>query len=434
VELPDDADERRRQLHEDLDALLDAERHDPGAALADVLVRWERLQRSIDGHLLPTVAGFAGSTTWALDGCRSPAAWFVATLGTKRAAAGSLRSTAEGADAHPAIVAAARAGRVSLGHVRALLAARVAPLEEVFDAAVQSLVEDAAVRSVDALVAHLERWRLDALEELARNEPDGAPPEDPTGSTCRVRELLWGRAKVELDLDPIAAAEFTAGIDQEYEALRRAGAFDEDPRTLREIHGEIAMDIWRRGGARHGTAAPSPLVHAIVDLDTLLHRAGEDPGEARTRRIAELAGHGPVSDAVIAELAARAEVSLLVTHPATGVPLWYGRSRRLASKDQRAAVIASSDGHCGFPGCTVPHPRCEVDHRVGWVAGGETDIDDLLLACPFHNRLKHRWNLRVERRSDGTLAWFHPSGAEIRSRHETTSGPPRPGRGPAPGT
>jgi hypothetical protein len=427
---PDDG-ERRRLLHEDLDALLDAERTDGGAVLGDALVRWDRLQRAIDGRLVGTVAGFSSSATWALDAYRSPAAWMVGSLGLKRAAAGSLRATCERAADHPELAAAAAAGRLSLAHLRALLDARVAPLEDRFDDDVDELIEAAAARSVDALVRRLRRWRLDALAELGRNDPDGAPPEDPGGSTCRVLDLLWGRAKVELDLDPADAAEFKAALEREHEALRRSGALAADPRSLREVHGDLAMDLWRRGIHRdEESAVPAPLVNVVVDLDTLLQRAGPGDDADRSARRAEIAGHGPVEDRVIAELAARGGVALLVTHPATGVPLWYGRTRRLASAAQRAAVIAVSDGHCQFPGCTVPAARCEIDHRVGWVAGGETNIDDLLLVCPFHNRLKHRWHLQVERGPDGALTWTHPTGSPIRSRYETGDHHP-PARPPA---
>ena len=148
-------------------------------------------------------------------------------------------------------------------------------------------------------------------------------------------------------------------------------------------------------------------------------------------RIAEIAGHGPVDDTVIAQLLSQANLALLVTDTG-GAPLWYGRTRRLATVAQRNAVIATSNGHCCFPGCTITAERCEIDHLTGWTAGGRTDIDNLGLLCSFHNRLKHRWNLTVTRAPDGTLRWHHPNGSEIHSRYQTTTGPPVPGS-PSPG-
>ncbi|MCB0958692.1 MAG: hypothetical protein KDB04_04145 [Acidimicrobiales bacterium] len=422
--LPDDPGERRAALHADLDALLDAPRTDHGSSLAEVLVGWDRLRRSIDGSLVGAVAGFSASAQWALDAYRSPTAWLVGSLGLKRAAAGSLRATCVGVADHPVLAKAAASGRLSLEHLRALLAARSAPIEEAFDADAADLVERAASMSVDALVRHLERWRLDALAELGANEPDGPEPPAPAGTTCKLRPLGWGRALGELDLDPVAAAEVIAGLDAEYEAMRRDGQLAADPRSLAEIHGEAFLAIWRRGTHR-STDGPAPLLHAVVDLDTLLRRAGDHDPEDRIRRIAELVGHGPIDDATIAELASAANIALLVTHPTTGLPLWHGRAHRLATPAQRAAVLATT-GHCTFPGCTVAGTRCQIDHLTAWTHDGETNIDNLTALCAHHNRLKHRWNLTVTRQADGTLTFTHPDGRTIESRYTTTSDPPRP--------
>lgn len=413
---------RRAQLHADLDALLDASASDPGPCLAADLVSWDRLRRSIDGALVGAVAGLARSGEWSVAGHRSPTSWLVATTGLRRPAAGSLRSTCEQVADHPALAAAAATGRLSMDHLRLLLTARVAPLVDAFDADVDELIAGACRMTADALAHRLARWRFDALARLAENEPDGPEPEDPSGTTCRVTDLLWGRARAELDLAPADAAELKAALERERQAMAALGALDEDPRSLREIHGDLLMAIIRRGSPRSDACAPAPLLNVTVDLDTLLRRSGEHDPAARTRRVADIAGHGPVSDATIDELVTRAKVALLVTHPVTGQPLWYGRARRLATPAQRQAVVAASDGHCAFPGCTVPAERCQVDHRSGWDAGGRTDIDNLDLLCAFHNRLKHRWRLGAVRAPDGTLRWSHPDGTPLRSRYEVITG------------
>ncbi|MEZ5182042.1 MAG: HNH endonuclease signature motif containing protein [Acidimicrobiales bacterium] len=185
------------------------------------------------------------------------------------------------------------------------------------------------------------------------------------------------------------------------------------------------MEVWRRGLARSGPSSIVPLINATVDLDTLLRRGGRrsrraHPAHRRDRRPRTRRRRGH-------RRAARPGRRRRALTDASGATLWYGRSRRLATPAQRAAVIAAGSGHCCFPGCTIAAERCEIDHLEGWAHGGGTDIDNLGLLCPFHNRLKHRWNLRVTRSADGTLVWHHPDGAEIRSRYRTTSGPPPPG-------
>ncbi|TWS18154.1 DUF222 domain-containing protein [Tsukamurella asaccharolytica] len=80
-------------------------------------------------------------------------------------------------------------------------------------------------------------------------------------------------------------------------------------------------------------------------------------------------------------------VEILRTHPyyvllldAHSRPLWLGRSRRLATADQRLALVGAERG-CTAPGCDSAPAYCEVHHRDEWAGGGATDIDNLTLAC-----------------------------------------------------
>lgn len=91
------------------------------------------------------------------------------------------------------------------------------------------------------------------------------------------------------------------------------------------------------------------------------------------------------------------------------MPLYVGRAKRFATPGQRI-VLHSRDRGCTKPGCTAPGYRCEVHHAVAdWVDGGLTNVDDLTLACPPHNRLIDRrggWTTR--RRADGRIEWLPP--------------------------
>ncbi len=71
----------------------------------------------------------------------------------------------------------------------------------------------------------------------------------------------------------------------------------------------------------------------------------------------------------------------------TGQSLWLGRSKRLASADQRIMLLAKYRG-CTAPGCTVNGYNSQVHHAAkDWKHGGTTDIDDLTLACKCDNLL-----------------------------------------------
>ena len=89
-----------------------------------------------------------------------------------------------------------------------------------------------------------------------------------------------------------------------------------------------------------------------------------------------------------------------------GRPLYLGRTKRIASPDQRIMLHAKDRG-CTHPGCHVPGYLCEVHHIDEWAADGPTDIDNLTFACgPHHRLLEHGWSTR--KHADGTTDWIPP--------------------------
>jgi hypothetical protein len=79
-----------------------------------------------------------------------------------------------------------------------------------------------------------------------------------------------------------------------------------------------------------------------------------------------------------------------------GAILDMGRGRRLWTYAARAAVI-QRDGGCAFPGSDRLPQWCEVHHRISWLRGGRTDLDNGVLLCAAHHRLIHdeRWMVRT---------------------------------------
>ena len=111
----------------------------------------------------------------------------------------------------------------------------------------------------------------------------------------------------------------------------------------------------------------------------------------------------PISDVI--RMAAHSYHYLAIFNDG-GRPLYLGRSKRLASADQRI-VLHAKDRGCTYPGCTVPGFFCEVHHVDEWANGGRTDIDDLTFACgPHHELLDKGW--RTRKRADGTTEWIPP--------------------------
>ncbi|CAN5522458.1 HNH endonuclease signature motif containing protein [soil metagenome] len=98
----------------------------------------------------------------------------------------------------------------------------------------------------------------------------------------------------------------------------------------------------------------------------------------------------------------------LVIFDEMGRALDLGRTKRIASADQRI-VLHAKDRGCTFPGCTVPGFLTEVHHaECDWGDDGLTNINDLTLACGPHNRLVKPGGWRTRKRKDGRTEWIPP--------------------------
>ena len=98
----------------------------------------------------------------------------------------------------------------------------------------------------------------------------------------------------------------------------------------------------------------------------------------------------------------------LVIFDDMGRVLDLGRTKRIASPDQRI-VLHAKDRGCTHPGCTVPGFLTEVHHaECDWAQDGETNINDLTLACGPHNRLVKPGGWRTRKRRDGRTEWIPP--------------------------
>ncbi|MGI9124389.1 MAG: HNH endonuclease signature motif containing protein [Mycobacterium sp.] len=131
----------------------------------------------------------------------------------------------------------------------------------------------------------------------------------------------------------------------------------------------------------------------------------------------------PISDVI--RMAGHAYHYLTLYDESSGRPLWLGRTRRLASADQRI-VLHAMDRGCTHPGCTMPGYLTEVHHaEKDWADGGFTDVDDLAFACPPHNRLVKPGGWRTRKLRDGTTEWLPPPGLPLKGGVNTFHHPQR---------
>ncbi|MBW4781994.1 HNH endonuclease [Rhodococcus fascians] len=101
-----------------------------------------------------------------------------------------------------------------------------------------------------------------------------------------------------------------------------------------------------------------------------------------------------------------------------GRALYLGRSKRIASADQRIVLIARDRG-CSFPSCTRPATWCQAHHLADWVEGGPTDIDSLTFGCDMHHALvgtgPGKWattKTTAGHRYPGRTLWHPPTGMD----------------------
>ncbi len=106
-----------------------------------------------------------------------------------------------------------------------------------------------------------------------------------------------------------------------------------------------------------------------------------------------------------------------------GVPLYLGRTSRIATPGQTVALAARDRG-CSFPGCDRPPSHCQRHHITDWANGGPTDIDNLTLLCGYHHRehAKRGWECVMLNGLPHWRppAWLDPQRTPIRNtRHFT---------------
>ncbi len=115
----------------------------------------------------------------------------------------------------------------------------------------------------------------------------------------------------------------------------------------------------------------------------------------------------PIGDVI--RMAAHANHHLAVFDKATGSALDLFRARRVASPAQRIMLIAR-DGGCTKPGCTVPAYGSQVHHAArDWADDGQTNVDELGLACGPDNRMvgPDGWRTRIN--EDNDVEWIPPA-------------------------
>ncbi|MBM7279432.1 DUF222 domain-containing protein [Gordonia rubripertincta] len=304
----------------------------------------------------------------------------------------------------PALAEALADGKVSTSHVRAVL--------DVLDQiphAVDHDVKVAAERQMAEIAVDHTPADITALGSrlLAHLDPNGTLTDDTDRKRRRNlyvnRQRADGTAKMTANLTPELLARITMLLavwakpgmndpddpdsphgsieDADPEAVEAAAARDD--RTPAQLNHD-ALNALLKAVFEDGLLGKShrglPIQLIIkADLNDLRREAGFAATATGTLI--------PITDLV--NMAADAQPWLAVFKDATAVPLYFGRGKRLATREQRLVSFARPDGEvCSTPGCGIPAAHVEMHHaQLDWGLGGLTDITDLAPACPKHNRM-----------------------------------------------
>ena len=248
---------------------------------------------------------------------------------------------------------------------------------------------------------------------------DGEAPTDADRARRRYLTLgkqgIDGMSEVRGLLDPEARATLDAVLAK-WAAPGMCNPDDRSPRVDGEpseqtVQGDLRSQAQRNHDAlkavgrsilASGQLGQHNGLPASIIVSTTLEELESGAGQAVTAGGSLL----PMTDVI--RMASHAHHYLVIFDNHTRLPLYLGRSRRIASPGQRI-VLHARDRGCTFPGCTVPGYGCQAHHgKRGWAKGGETNIDEEVLACGPHNRLveKGGWTTRI--RKDGRIEWLPP--------------------------
>jgi hypothetical protein len=349
------------------------------AALADRVRPIDRLEvlfeelaeltgqrNAIDGRIVEIAAEIDRDNLRGFTGARSMSTLIAWKTGTTKRNADTVVAVAERLEEFPRCVEGLREGRFSLDQVGVIA-------EHAADGSDEHYAELVAAATVSQL--------RKAISLAPRPEPK-PKPDPPQRSLTNSSDEHGTSYQIRLPLEE--AANFDAALQSHHDAL---------------------VAEWKRD---HDTDSgdQAPPFPTVVDGFMSLVEAGWDteverrPHGQRTTVVIHLdvkeriaAVHlGPVlSDGDRRYLTCDATCE--VWFERDGRPIGSGRSTRTVSRRLRRA-LEHRDRTCVVPGCAATR-GLHAHHIQHWEDGGPTELDNLVLVCPYHHRAHHRGEITI---------------------------------------
>ena len=356
------------------------------------------------------VADFDAREGYLSFGLTSTAQWLTHTCGIAHRTAAEHVRVARSLRQHPRLAEEMGAGRLSYSQVRAI--SRIAQAGE--DGLVDELIQAAR----HATVAQLEVV-VRGLRTVDHNENATDP-----GEYLKQSWSSDSRWRLSARLDPERGALVGAAIDaiagrdgcSPAEALARlaeiglASLADAD-NPARELRGHERAAV-----VIHLDAARMPPRSAEPDPDSEPsdpRSAERGPGAVSipSRPYARVAGGPGLPDRVVLRLLCEGRIRTVIHDSATTV-LDVGRAHRLVTDRQYRALLLRQHGHCAHPGC--PNTKnLHAHHRIHWIHGGRTDLDNLMLLCERHHVAHHAGAFHILPAGAGRFRFVASDGRDL---------------------
>ncbi|MDF2822986.1 MAG: hypothetical protein K0R68_394, partial [Mycobacterium sp.] len=329
-------------------------------------------RNSINGRIVEIVAEIDNDGLAGITGCRSMAALVAWKAGVSPANAKVITAVAQRLEEFPRCSAALREGRVSLDQIGVIAEHAGAGS----DAHYAQLIEAATVTQLRTAI------RMEPEPCAPESEPEPAPRREPRRSITKTSEHDSTTWHITLPHDE--AAVFDAAL---------------------QSHQDKLVAEWKRDHAESTSENTPPFPAPVDGLLSLVH-AGWDtdvaarPHGQRTTIVVHLDVETKVAALHLGPLLSDDDRQFLtcdatceVWFERSGQVIGSGRETRTISRRLRRA-LEHRDLCCVVPGCGATR-GLHAHHLQHWEDGGRTDLDNLVLLCPFHHRLHHRGGITL---------------------------------------
>jgi len=378
------------------------------AEAREVLVEIERLKRHLDAATARLVGRVQSQCWYQEDGCFTIASWLRAHVNWSTSEAKRAARVADLVRNYPEVGESMAAGDIASAPVSRLagLHANKRVTDQLPDF-METLAHYARTLPCDDFDRLATRWEQLADADGAHQSHEAAH-EDRDATVNTLGNTTFVDAKVGNGQGALMAEVFEKYVQAELARdLAERDALGLSPtslaRTSKQRRADALYAVFASAAGQFGPS-PEPLVNIVIDQTTyertlaamerdsklgLLIRPGEDVLDTRCETTAGI----PLDPVDVVATSLVAHVRRVVVNSA-GVPVGLGRRSRLFTGGARAAALIRRR-RCIWPGCDVL--TCDVDHRVPWVEGGETDVANADPLCRRHNRLKvHGYRTQFE--------------------------------------